>query len=97
MPGKRRPVFSAHAITGNSGGRSATKETEMSIIRIAVDNHLRKNKSLSMRDLLKTAYMKAFQKEMPEKSLSQDEARWNAGDSNIPYLLDFMLSHHSAH
>jgi hypothetical protein len=67
----------------------------MSIIRIAVDNH-KKLRDISMRDLLRAAYMRKFGREMPPKSLDEDLVKWEAGDSNIPYLLDFMLGEHSA-
>jgi hypothetical protein len=68
----------------------------MSIIQIAVDNHL-KVKQVSMRDLLRAAYMKRFGREIPPKSLEEDLISWSQGHrEKIPYLLDFMLGEHGA-
>jgi hypothetical protein len=62
----------------------------MSIIRIAVKNHLELSR-LTIRDLLNAAYFKRYGKPMPPESLAEDVAKWEAGVNNIPYLYDFIL------
>lgn len=63
----------------------------MSIIRIAVDARLKESR-MNIRDLLRSAYMRRFGKDMPPDSLEQDAKRWEAGENNIPYLYDFLLA-----
>lgn len=62
----------------------------MSILRVAVETHVRRN-NLDLRDLLAAAYYKKYQKAIPDGALTEDVKRWNAGEHNIPYLYDFML------
>lgn len=62
----------------------------MSILRIAVEAHLKKSR-LTIRDLFNAAYFKKYGKPMPEASLEEDIEKWLAGINNIPYLYDFML------
>lgn len=90
MPGKRMAVSFALVTTGNSGERSATKEMNMSILRIAVEAHGFKSR-LSIREILAAAYMKKYGKPMPESALCEDVNRWNNGEHHIPYLFDFIL------
>lgn len=84
------PASSVRATTGNSGVLNVTKETTMSILRIAVDNHLAHSR-LTIRELLAAAYFKKYQKPMPPDSLAEDVRKWEAGTHNIPYLYDFIL------
>lgn len=62
----------------------------MSILRLAVEAHGRKT-GLGIREILASAYYHKYKKAIPEKSLMEDVAKWNAGHNDIPYLYDFML------
>ena len=63
----------------------------MSIVRIAVTNHLRANPPMTIRQLLSAAYYKKHSKPMPERSLDEDVRRWEAGENNhIMYLYDYL-------
>ncbi len=62
----------------------------MSILKIAVDNHLKQSR-LSIRELLAAAYFKRYQRQMPPDSLNEDVGKWESGVHNIPYLYDFIL------
>lgn len=66
----------------------------MSILRIAVDNHL-KHSRLTIRELLAAAYYKKYQKAMPPESLTEDVRKWESGMHNILYLYDFILGVHT--
>lgn len=67
----------------------------MSIIRLAVVNHLQRNRQ-TIRELLEAAYWKRFQKPIGQKTLDEDVRRWEAGENDIPYLYDLMVPE-SAH
>lgn len=62
----------------------------MSILRIAVEAHVRKT-GLGIREILAAAYYKKYRKPMPEASLMADVLRWNTGHHDIAYLYDFIL------
>lgn len=62
----------------------------MSILRVAVETHCRRN-NIELRDLLAAAYFKKYGKLMPDGALTEDVRRWNAGENNLPYLYDFVL------
>lgn len=62
----------------------------MSIVRIAVINHLKKNRQ-TIRELLAAAYYRRFQKPIGQKTLDEDVARWERGENDIPYLYDMMV------
>lgn len=81
---------------GKHGEPTATKETDMSILKIAVDNHLKQSR-LTIRELLEAAYYKRYSKPMPADSLSEDVRKWEKGIHNIPYLYDFILGVQCAH
>ena len=66
----------------------------MSIIRITVESRLA-NSSLTIRDLLNSAYFRRYGKPMPERSLAEDVSRWESGENNIHYLYDFVMNTHS--
>jgi hypothetical protein len=81
------------SIPGSAGKRgvpTATKEIIVSILKIAVDNHLKQSK-LTIRELLEAAYYKRYSKPMPADSLSEDVKKWESGIHTIPYLYDFIL------
>lgn len=61
----------------------------MSIVRLAVENHLRINRQ-TIRQLLAAAFYKKYQKPIPTNTLDEDERRWNAGENNILYLYEMM-------
>lgn len=63
----------------------------MSIIRIAVVNHLSRNRQ-TIRELLEAAYFRRYGKPAPTAMLDEDVRRWDSGQNNIPYLYDFMLN-----
>lgn len=62
----------------------------MSIIRIAVKNHL-EHQRMTVRELLEAAYYRRYGKPIPQATLDEDVRRWEAGENNIHYLFDFML------
>lgn len=68
----------------------ANQGDAMSIVRVAVLNHLRQNRQ-TIRELLEAAYYKRFGKPVPQVTLDQDVMRWEAGENNIPYLYDLMV------
>jgi len=82
-------------MAGPIARKLARKESVMSILRIAVDNHL-SHARLTIRELLAAAYFKKYQKPMPSDSLNEDVRKWESGMHNIPYLYDFMLGAHYA-
>lgn len=74
-------------------GKPGVKEKAVSILQIAVENHL-KGSRLTLRELLEAAYFKRYGKPMPSKSLDEDVRKWESGIHTIPYLYDFMLHVH---
>ncbi len=63
----------------------------MSIVRIAVENHLKMNPLMTIRQLLSAAYYKKHSREMPSGALDDDVRRWEAGENNhVMYLYDFL-------
>lgn len=62
----------------------------MSILRMAVENHLRHNR-LTVRELLEAAYWKRYEKPIPQGLLDEDVRNWEKGVNNVPYLYDFIL------
>jgi hypothetical protein len=62
----------------------------VSIIRIAVENHL-KHSRLTIRELLEAAYYRKFGKPIPDGCLSEDVSKWERGENQNPYLYDFLL------
>ncbi len=67
----------------------------MSIIRIAVENHLKKS-HLTIRELLESAYFRRYGKILPQATLDEDVRKWENGVNNIPYLFDFIIGHECA-
>lgn len=76
---------------GSSTKPSVTKESAMSIIRVAVQEHLKKNRQ-TIRELLEAAYYHRFEKPVPQVTLDEDVRKWEAGQNDNPYLYDFMLN-----
>ncbi len=62
----------------------------MSILRIAVETHCRRN-NIELRALLAAAYYHKYEKPLADAVLDEDVRRWNAGEHNLPYLYDFVL------
>lgn len=62
----------------------------MSILRVAVENHLLRNR-MDIRQLISAAYYKKHSKPMPEKALDDEVRRWEAGCNDIPILYDLMF------
>lgn len=62
----------------------------MSIIRIAVENHLVRNR-MTIRELLEAAYYHRYERYIPHDLLAKDIERWENGENNIPYLYELML------
>lgn len=62
----------------------------MSILRIAVENHLRHNR-MTIRELIEAAYWHRFEKTIPQMTLDQLVANWENGANNVPFLYDFIL------
>lgn len=62
----------------------------MSILKLAVDNHLRKER-MDIRQLLECAYYKRYGHFITQGVLDEDVIRWEKGVYEIPYLRDFML------
>lgn len=62
----------------------------MSIIRIAVENHLRRER-ITIRELLQSAYYRKYGKPIPDGSLSEDVRKWEQGENNNPYLYDMLM------
>lgn len=63
----------------------------MSILRLAVINHLQRERQ-SIRELLEAAYFRKYGKPAPVKMLDEDVRRWEAGQNDIGYLYDLMLN-----
>ena len=69
----------------------------MSIVRIAVQNHLDRNPGMTIRQLLSAAYYKKHSKPMPERALDEDVRKWNEGhNEHVLYLYDFLKLTQSA-
>lgn len=62
----------------------------MSILRIAVDEHLRHNR-MTVRELFEAAYYRRYGKPIPQMALNDDLRSWEAGKSDIEYLRDFII------
>lgn len=62
----------------------------MSILRIAVENHLRQSR-MTIRQLISAAYYKKHSKEMPPKALDEDARKWESGCNDIPILYDLIF------
>lgn len=64
---------------------------QMSFVRIAVENHLKRNPMLDIRQLLSAAYFAKHSKPLPERALDEDVRRWNEGhNDHVLYLYDFL-------
>lgn len=62
----------------------------MSIFRIAVENHLKKQR-LTLRELLEAAYFRRYGRPIPQGTLDETVLNWDKGVHNVPYLYDMML------
>lgn len=62
----------------------------MSVLRVAVETHCRRN-GIELRALLAAAYYHKYGKPLADAVLDDDVRRWNAGEANISYLYDFVL------
>lgn len=63
----------------------------MSIIRIAVEEHLKRNPPMTIRQLLSAAYYKKHSKPLPESTLDDHVRRWIAGQNDhVLYVYDFL-------
>jgi len=90
MPGKQWVGYSVPVIAG----KLSSKEPLMSILRVAVENHLLRNR-MTIRQLISAAYYKKHSKEMPEKALDDEVRRWESGCNDIPVLYDLMFQVHT--
>lgn len=61
-----------------------------------VDSHLFVKK-MQIHDLLRSAYMHRFQKDIPAKSLAEDVDSYLIAGKVPPYLSDFMVDFYGAH
>lgn len=66
-------------------------EEKMSILRIAVNEHLRRER-MTIRELLEAAYFRRYEKPAPQKAIDTDVSKWEAGQNDIPYLYDLILN-----
>lgn len=63
----------------------------MSIARIAVEEHLKRNPPMTIRQLLSAAYYSKYSKAMPQKALDEDVRKWEDGhNDHVLYLYDFL-------
>lgn len=68
----------------------------MSILKIAVDNHL-KREQLNIRQLLEAAYLHQYGHHITPGVLDEDVVRWEKGIHNLPYLYDYLMGTECSH
>ena len=67
------------------------KEQPMSIVRHAVEAHIRLHPPMDIRQLLSAAYYKKHCKPMPDAALDEDVRKWEEGrNDHVLYLYDFL-------
>lgn len=90
MPGKPTAEYLILVTAGKAG---EPKEIAMQAL---VDSHLFVKK-MEAKELLRSAYIHKFNKDMPVKSLDEDTEAYLKNGKVPPYLVDFMIDTYGCH